>query len=253
MLYDHPKYYEAAFSYRDIERETDFLTQCAERYLAFELGSVLEVGCGHAPHAGAFASRGIKYSGLDINPNMLEYARSKWSHLADRFSLQKADMVSFEPVAQVDLAFVMLGSLYLKTLDEMTTHFESIAAALRPGGLYFLDWCIEFSDPLIHNQGHVFSQLRDGIKINSRFDIRLLDPVEQLYEEIWTVDVDDHGDKHQFQMIEQNRAIFPQEFKLFIKHQTDFEIVGWWQDWNLAKNNFDAQGTIRPFVLLRKR
>lgn len=104
MLYNYPKYYEAAFSFRDYVAEVDFIEAVTDRYLNRPLGRTLEIGCGHAPHAGEFVSRGVDYLGMDINPKMLEYARTKWVHLADQFDLFEADMVRFASPARVDLA-----------------------------------------------------------------------------------------------------------------------------------------------------
>lgn len=252
MLYDYPKYYEAAFSFRDYLAEVDFIEAISDRFLDSSLSSVLEIGCGHAPHAGEFISRGIDYLGMDINPKMLEYAETKWVHLINQFELFEADMVKFDSPTRVDLAFVMLGSLYLKNLDEMTTHFKSMAAAIRPGGLYFMDWCVQLTDPLVRYRNNEVHQVVNGIKISSKFDIKLLDPIEQIYEEKWTVLIDDHGTIRRLEMIEKNRAIFPQEFTLFIKHQTNFELIGIWPDWH-----FDGVPPVdpnegRPFALLRR-
>ena len=252
MLYDYPKYYEAAFSFRDYFAEVNFLQSCASKYLDRPLANVLEIGCGHAPHAGEFASRGIDYLGMDINPNMLSYARTKWVHLPDQFRLFEADMVKFDSPEKVDLAFVMLGSLYLNNLEEMNSHFDSVARAIRPGGLYFMDWCVQLADPLIRNKHNEVHQVVDGIRITSRFDTKLLDPIEQTYEEKWTVLIDDHGSTRRLQIIEKNRAIFPQEFSLFIHHQTDFELIGIWPDWQFNAKSKGDPGAERPFALLRR-
>ena len=252
MLYDYPKYYEAAFSFRDYVAEVDFIEACAERYLDCPLSSVLEIGCGHAPHAGEFASRGIDYFGMDINPIMLEYARTKWIHLHNRFDLFEADMVKFDSPAKVDLAFVMLGSLYLNNLDEMTSHFESMAAAIRPGGLYFMDWCVQLTDPLTKYKQNEVHQVVDGIRITSRFDTRLINPIEQTYEEKWTILIDDHGTTRRLEMIEKNRAIFPQEFALFIGLQTKFKLIGIWPDWHLGSTGPADPDSGRPIALLRR-
>ncbi|MDH3889948.1 MAG: class I SAM-dependent methyltransferase [candidate division Zixibacteria bacterium] len=81
MLYDNPKYYEVAFSFRDIPSEVEFMQRCLKRFSKIGVNSLLEIGCGHAPHAGELIRREFSYTGLDINKNMLNHARSKWQHL----------------------------------------------------------------------------------------------------------------------------------------------------------------------------
>jgi ubiquinone/menaquinone biosynthesis C-methylase UbiE len=214
---------------------------------------VLEVACGFAPHAGALTEQGFRYLGLDNNRNMLDYAMSKWKGLRPQPEFIEADMANFNPPRQVEFAFVMLGSLYLNTLDQMTSHFDCMAKTLKSGGLYFLDWCVQFSDPLQHCADNSFVNERDGIRVESKFNIRLIDSANQMYEEIWTLNVDDHGRHRQFEMIERNRAIFPQEFLLFIKTRTDFELVGWWRDWDLESPIEGEIPVSRPIALLRRK
>jgi SAM-dependent methyltransferase len=253
LLYDFPKYYEIAFSFRHIEQEASFLHACIQRHSRIRVKRVLEIACGPAPHAGELTDRGYAYVGLDINPVMLKYAADKWRETPKPVELVEADMVSFTLPHQVDFAFVMLGSLYLNSQADMSSHFDSVARSLKPGGLYFLDWCVQFTDPMTPKIKSAFEAEVDGILIDSRFDTRLVDPARQLYEEIWTVDVDDHGRRRSFQMVERNRAVFPQEFLLFIQNRPDFEFVGWWHDWDLRKPIDEASEISRPVVLIRRK
>jgi SAM-dependent methyltransferase len=253
VLYDYPEYYETAFSFRDIESEAGFLQECIKRYSEIPVRRVFEVACAHAPHAQALTDSGYQYIGLDINRSMLDYAARKWRHLMPSPEFIEADMTSFTMQKPVDFAYVMLGSLYLSGVEEMRSHFRCMTECLKPGGLYFLDWCVQFNDPLIGKAANRFSREQDGIRIDSRFNIRLIDIAQQMYEEIWTVDVNDHGRKRKFEMIERNHAIFPQEFLLFVENLTDFEFVGWWHDWDFNKPIDGASEVARPVVLLRRR
>jgi len=184
---------------------------------------------------------------------MLDYAAHKWAGLKPAPEFLPGDMVHFETPRKIDFAFVMLGSLYLNSLDEMTSHFDSMARALRPGGLYFLDWCVQFDDPLHHAENNTVVQERDGVVVESKFNIRLVDPGQQMYEEVWTVDVNDHGNKRRLQMIERNRAMFPREFLTFVRARNDFELVGWWRDWDLDQPITDLSSPDRPVALLRRK
>ena len=255
MIYDHPQYYEIAFSFRDIPREAAFLGACARRYSDVKVRRMLEIACGFAPHAGALTALGYRYVGLDINQQMLDYATMKWQHLSPRPDFVLGDMANFTVEQRVDFAFVMLGSLYLNTLDEMDRHFDCMASCLRPGALYFLDWCVQFSDPLSAAMASENECERNGIRVKSRFDVRLLDPVHQMYEEVWTMDVNDHGRIHRLETVEHNRAIFPQEFLLFVRSRADFELVGWWRDWDFEQpigSDISPQNIARPVALLRR-
>jgi len=252
-LYDYPEYYEVAFSFRDIEKETDFLEACIDKFSFVPVRRVFEIACGPAPHAGALTRRGYHYVGLDRNRHMLDHASYKWQRLGPAAKFVDGDMADFAYDDPVDFAFVMLGSLYLNSLSEMKQHFDCVARILRPGGLYFLDWCIQFSDPLAYQRENAYVQERDGVVVESSFNIRLLDAARQMYEEIWTVNVNDHGRQRRFEMIERNRAVYPQEFLLFVEGQTAFEFVGWWHEWDLSKPIDGATDINRPVALLRRK
>ena len=253
MLYDHPQIYEAAFSFRDIAWEADFLCQVMDRYGVVRTEQVLEVACGHAPHAGELTAKGYQYIGLDKNPTMLAYAAEKWQHLRPAPLLIRADMVAFELPQQVQFAYVMLGSLYLNTLTEMERHFDAMARCLTPGGLYFLDWCIQFSNPLERRMQNTVDLEHEGMHIRSQFQTRLVNPAEQLYEEIWEVQVEGRQGRRVLRTVERNRAVFPQEFLLFIQDRTDFRFIGWWEDWDFERPIRDDSEPTRPVVLLRRR
>ena len=93
---------------------------------------------------------------------------------------------------------------------------------------------------------------RNGIRTWSRFDVRLIDPETHLYEEIWTMKVNDHGMEKEFRITEFNRAILPDDFKRFVNRRPDFEMVGWWCDWNLDRPILQNSRVDRPLVLLRR-
>jgi SAM-dependent methyltransferase len=252
MLYDYPEYYEKAFAFRDIPLETSFMEECMSVHSGVEVGRILELACGQAPHAGELLSRGYDYVGLDTNPRMLSYAHSRWLHLTRRPELVQGNLVDFRLPRRADFAYVMMGSLYLTGQDQLASHFDTMARALNPGGLYFMDWCLQFFDPLQIDEGNRFDWEKDGLQFRSRFEIRLLDPGQHIYEEIWTMDIEGNGHRRHFTMVEQNMALFPRDFLEFVDSRDDFEFVGWWREWDLDKPINGDLPITRPLVLLRR-
>ena len=252
MIYDYPQYYEVAFSFRDIRAEASFLKACINRFGRTKSRNILEIGCGPAPHAGELASFGYHFIGLDINRNMLDYATYKWRELEPRPDFVEADMVSFELTEKVDFAYVMLGSLYTRSKQDLVNHLDSMSRALQPGGLYFLDWCVQFGDPRRHAEHNSFRFSRDDIEVESRFNISLIDRTDQTYEEVWTLDVNDHGRQRELTMTERNRALLPEEFLSLINDRHDLELAGWWRSWDFDSPIRDGESIERPVALLRK-
>jgi hypothetical protein len=145
----------------------------------------------------------------------------------------------------------MLGSLYVADTAELAGHFDSMAASLRPGGLYFLDWCLKtWGMSLV---GESWDMERDGITVKTSGSTAVVDPMAQTYRDTMTFEVDDHG-RH-LTVSEQSvvRWVFPQEFLLMLKLRGDFEFVGWWNNWDLDQPLQGAQMISRPIVVVRRK
>ena len=250
-LYKNPRYYEIAFSYRDIPHEVDVLEECMRRYSLIPVEKVLELGCGNSPHMEELLKRGYQYAGIDISEEMIRYSKSKASSMDKSAYLVRADMRDFSLEFDVDFVFIMLGSLYVKNNDELTSHLDSVNRALRSGGLYFLDWCVNFS-PLNDISGSWESEV-DGIKVKTRYSARIINKVEQLYEESISVVVNDNGLEQEYTEYSIKKAIYPQEFLLLLRTRSDFDFIGWWNNWNLDNPLEGTEEISRPIILLRKR
>ena len=249
-LYDNPKYYEIAFSFRDIPAEVDVFEECFQRFSQVPVKSVLELGCGNSPHMEELIKRGYQYNGLDLSPAMLDYSREKALRIGAESNLIHADMIDFSLDTKVDFVYVLLGSLYVKSTSELLTHFNSVAQVLKKGGLYLLDWCIQY-DPLSEG-GDSWEIERDGIKVKTTVSWKAINRVEQTFEETITLEVNDHGEKQSLIGKEIKRAIYPQEFLCFVLSFKHFEFVGWWNNWDLRQPLEQANKIDRPIALVRR-
>ena len=252
-LYDHPKYYEIAFSFRDIPAEVDLFEQCFKRFSQIPVSSVLELGCGNTPHLEELLKRGYQYHGLDLSQAMLKYSREKALRMAGEVNLVHGDMVDFSLETPVDFAFIMLGTLSVKSTAQLARHFDRVAGSLNKGGLYLLDWCVQFDPPWATDGGTSWEMERDGIKVKTTVRWELISLVEQTFREIITLDVDDHGKTLSLVDKDIKRAVFPQEFLCFISNSEHFEFVGWWNNWDLSQPLEKADKADRPIVLIRRK
>ena len=251
-LYDNPKYYEIAFSYRDIPAEVDVFEECFKRFSQIGVKSVLELGCGNSPHMEELIKRGYQYSGLDLSKAMLEYSRQKSSRIGAEVNLIHGNMVDFSLENKVDFVFVLLGSLYVKNTSELITHFNSVTKVLKKGGLYLLDWCIQYVPPWEAEAVDSWEIERDGIRVKTMVSWKAINRVEQTFEETITLEVDDRGEKLNIAGKDVKRAIYPQEFLCFLSGLKHFEFVGWWNNWNLQQPLKETKKIYRPIALIRK-
>lgn len=97
--------------------------------------------------------RGYQYRGLDLSEAMLGYSREKALRIGAEVNLIHGDMIDFSLATKVDFVYVLLGSLCAKSTSELRTHFNSVAQVLKKGGLYLLDWCIQYETPFEADDG----------------------------------------------------------------------------------------------------
>ncbi len=253
-LYDNPKYYEIAFSFRDVPGEVDVFEECCKRFSRTPVKSVLELGCGNSPHLEELIKRGYQYHGLDLSQAMLEYSRKRAMRLGTDANLIHGDMVDFSLEAKVDFVYVLLGSLYLKSTPDLIAHFSSVAQALKKGGLYLLDWCIQYDPPWGTGMGaeDSWEMEHDGIHVKTTVAWQVISRIEQTFEEAITLEVNDHGKKLNIETKDIKRAIYPQEFLSLIANLQHFEFVGWWNNWNLRQPLEQVSRIERPIALVRR-
>jgi SAM-dependent methyltransferase len=249
-VYANPKYYEIAVSFRDIAAEVDVLEQVIEQYSQIPVATVLELGCGPAPHLTELSRRNYRYIGLDLSSAMLEYAQSKADAASAPARFELADMTDFWLDEQVQFAYIMLGSLAARNTAELVSHFDCVSRALEKGGLYFLDWCVDFAPCKEHTDS--WPMVKDQVRVKTTIQLKLMDPVEQIIEERFTLEVEDEGAKRVFQDTSLLRQIYPQEFLLFVAARSDFEFVGWWNNWDLTQPLDGTQEISRPIAILRR-
>ena len=124
-----------------------------------------------------------------------------------------------------------------------------MSRALETGGLYFLDWCVTFAPSKEHTDSWEMS--KDQVRVKTTIQLKLMDPVEQIIEERFTLEVEEEGTKRAFRDISVLRQIYPQEFLLFVATRSDFEFVGWWNNWDMNQP-LDGKQEIGRSAILRR-
>ena len=97
---------------------------------------ILDLCCGTGQLAQALTARGYRVTGLDGSGEMLSYARKN----APDVELIQADARSFKVAAVYHAVISAFDSLnHIMTLEELTSVFGSVHAALQEGGLFLFD------------------------------------------------------------------------------------------------------------------
>jgi len=247
--YQRPEYYEIAFGFRDLRKGVEFFEAAICKFSTIKVHNVFELGAGTCPYLEEWHRRGYRYFGLDASPEMIEFSHRRAKELQADLTLLRGDMARFTlGFRKFDLAYVLLGSLYVRTNQEFFNHLDCVAKVLRRGGLYLLDGVVRFNILAEHEER--WTMKRRGISVRTTYRPELVDPLEQTCIEHVILEVDDHGMKSRLESELQRKPFFPQEFLLLIQTYRRFEFVGWFMDFELRKPR-SLLG--RPIVILRKR
>lgn len=141
--YNHPEWVDIAFQ-EDTQREAGFIEHACEHYCDFQVERLLEPACGTGRLVVALAERGFEVTGFDINEPSLKYLRKILARKKLPGAALTADMAEFS-LAELgakkpfDAAYCPFNSFrHLLSEDAARRHLESVAAAIRPGGIYIL-------------------------------------------------------------------------------------------------------------------
>ncbi len=247
--YRYPNYYEIALGSRDPAGEIDFFQAAIDQFSKTEVRQVFELGAGTAPYLEEWDRRGYGYCGLDLSPAMLDFAREKARRKGIDARFVLGDMRELDSaLGRFDLAYVMLGSLYMRSNREFLDHLARMADLLAPGALYLLDSVVWFR--IFHDYRRSWTARKSGVRVHTRYRAEILDAIAQTYNETLTFSVDDHGENLTIEGRVRVKIFFPQEFLCLIELSGRFDFVGWYNDFSLTAP-LTPEG--RHMVILRKR
>ena len=248
-VYAHPHYYEIAFGFRDVPQEVRFFEEAMARFSRVQVAKVLELASGPSPYLEEWHRRGVRYVGLDQSRPMLAYVRRRASKGHIPVELFQGDLRDFRLGGlRVDLAYVLLGSLFLSSNEELLEHLDCVARVLKRGGLYVLDEVVWFR--LLENRPQRWTLSRDGITVRCSVSWRVVDAAAQTFQECILLNVNDRGRRMRLAEKSIRKFFFPQEFLTLVKCHGKFVFCGWFDDFDLGK---PATEKGRQIVVLRKK
>ena len=116
-----------------------------EYYLAQCEGaeSVLELGCGYGRFLLPMLERGLSVTGLELDPDMLEYARQMMARVPEAgpvARLVEGDMRTFALDCFFDRVLIPFNTLFcLQSDEDVRATLRQVTKHLRPGGKLILD------------------------------------------------------------------------------------------------------------------
>jgi SAM-dependent methyltransferase len=254
-VYARAGYYDIAFN-RDIGREVDFIFGEYQRLNARPLRSLLEIACGPGYHARAFARQGVETFGLDLRPEMIDFARDKARGDGVDVHWIAADMRGFSLPHPVDAIITMYDSIdCLVDNDDIVEHFRTVAANLTPGGMYLYE-LTHPRDCSMHGYGtHVYSGERNGTKVEIRWAVNnpKHDAFTQVAEVETVLKVTENGNETLYRDKARERYLSPQELVALTKLAGGFKIIDCYGDFIPGLKMDNSPASRRMIFVLQKQ
>jgi SAM-dependent methyltransferase len=144
------------------------------KHLGLSAGSrVLDVPCGAGRLTLPLAARGCAMTGVDISKQFLEAARGAAAERGLPADWRQADMGALDWKGEFDAAFCFGNSFgYLDDAGN-EAFLESVARALRPGGLFAIDYGQTADSVFPRLEGRLEAEIGDfHFAEDTRYDIR---------------------------------------------------------------------------------
>ena len=128
------KQYDAVYSYKDYEAESDLITNLVSERVT-DAKNLLDVACGTGKHLEHLSKR-FKCAGIDLDTGMLAIARERLPELP----IHHGDMCDFTLDAKFDAVLCLFSSIaYTKTVERMEQAVANMTAHVNPGGMLLLE------------------------------------------------------------------------------------------------------------------
>jgi SAM-dependent methyltransferase len=183
-IYEEPRLYDLAFSFRDVQAECAGLLALARDHGIAKPRSVVEVACGPGHHLRELARRGLTAAGVDTSRDMLAYAKgiAKEEDVDVRFV--RADMRTYRLPARVDLALCLFDSFTHCTTDEDgIAALQATGRALRRGGLFIIEVThpADYFDAADRRTMQAWTERFPDVVVRAHYDVSRRDAVAETY------------------------------------------------------------------------
>ena len=135
--FDSPYYHKLYFQHNETEA-AGFITRLLQYLQPPPASRILDVACGRGRHARMLAAQGYEVTGIDLAPGSIAFARQFEN---DNLHFYVHDMRQLLCTNCFEYAFNFFTSFgYFETRRENFNTIRMVAAALRPGGTFLLDY-----------------------------------------------------------------------------------------------------------------
>ena len=216
----------------------------------------MELAAGPASHAREMGRRGLRSVAVDNSPGMVAYGRKRAAEDGVDLDYFEADMAAFTIREPVDVAAILMDSLTgLLDNEAVLAHFNCVADALTPGGVYVL----EMQHPRDAfgagtSAGTDWETERDGTTVHMTWGRPddPFDPVTQIARDTVTVAWRQGDEQGEITEVLPNRRSVVYEFRALVTASGRFEMVQELGSLDLGVPFSNAKDSWRHVPVLRR-
>lgn len=154
----------------------------------------------------------------------------------------------------VDFVFLPLGSLYASNMEDVISHFQCVSQVLRSGGLYLLDWVVQFDG--FSESSESWESTHEELHLEGTYNRSIFDAEKRIYNEKITFKVTDGNKIYHLENEARRQALEPKDLNIVLEQVECFVFLGCWNNWNLHDSITWPQGLqgriVRPIILLQR-
>ena len=150
-----------------MERERDFFMELVRLH---NVTSALDIGCGTGHHMKMIIEAGISVTGLDPSAGLLKEAEKNLRGLETSYRLHKGSFMSIPETFRgtAELIYSVGNTIpHIMTEDELRAGFENVRRALKPGGIFALQF-LNY-EKILKEKNRIVNITRSGEEIFVRF------------------------------------------------------------------------------------
>lgn len=255
-FYQRAYYYDIVFR-RDVTVEIDFVCAVYKQQRGSTPQSLLDLACGPGYHARNFAGRGLRAVGLDLRPEMVQFAaEQEATDGVQGVEWLAADMRDFKLVHPVDVAInVFDGIDCLNSNADLIAHLRAVADNLTEGGLYFIDVTHPRFTNFSHYERFHYQGERDGVRVQINWAINQpqIDPVTSVSRTQLELLIEENGSSQRIEDTAYERVLTAQEILLLAQLSGKFEIIGWYGAYDTQQPPDYSPAATRLIAVLQKQ
>jgi SAM-dependent methyltransferase len=128
------KQYDAVYSYKDYEAESELITKLVLERVS-NAKTLLDVACGTGKHL-EYLSKQFDSAGIDLDTETIAIARERIPELP----VHRGNMCDFQLNTQFDAVLCLFSSIaYTKTVELMEQAVANMASHVKPGGMLLME------------------------------------------------------------------------------------------------------------------